>query len=127
MTQLSMVNVAYDVMKQEQKEMNFHALYEKVSAVMGFDETQYDDKMSLFYTNITMDGRFITLGENVWDLRERHKFDQVHIDMNDIYADYTEEEEDDGVTVDAIVGEEVGEEDDEEDDGASQEDSYDDD
>ena len=47
---------------------------------------------SLFYTNITLDGRFITVGENAWDLRSRHKFSDVHIDMNDIYSD---DEEDD--------------------------------
>ena len=46
-----------------------------------------------FYTNITLDGRFITVGENAWDLRSRHKFSDVHIDMNDIYADEEETEE----------------------------------
>ena len=56
-----------------------------------FDETEKDDKESLFYTNITLDGRFITVGENNWDLRSRHKFSDVHIDMNDIYADDEED------------------------------------
>ena len=56
-----------------------------------FDDIQKDDKESLFYTNITLDGRFITVGENNWDLRSRHKFSDVHIDMNDIYADDEEE------------------------------------
>ena len=59
---------------------------------------------SLFYTNITLDGRFITVGENRWDLRSRHKFDEVHIDMNDIYADdeedASEEDSDDGLIED---------------------------
>ena len=49
----------------------------------------------VFYTNITLDGRFITVGENRWDLRSRHKFDEVHIDMNDIYADDEEDTSDD--------------------------------
>ena len=39
-----------------------------------------------------------------WDLRSRHKFDEVHIDMNDIYADEEEdtsdEEDDDGLVED---------------------------
>ena len=47
----------------------------------------------MFYTNITLDGRFITVGENACDLRSRHKFSDVHIDMNDIYADEEETEE----------------------------------
>ena len=54
-----------------------------------------EENESLFYTNITLDGRFITVGENRWDLRSRHKFDEVHIDMNDIYADDEEDTSDD--------------------------------
>ena len=47
---------------------------------------------------IILDGRFITVGENNWDLRSRHTFSEVHIDMNDIYAeeeDVPEEPEED--------------------------------
>ena len=61
--------------------------------IKDFDEEEKDEKESLFYTNITLDGRFITIGENNWDLRSRHKFDEVHIDMNDIYTDEDEESE----------------------------------
>ena len=60
---------------------------------MSNEDEQKEDKESLFYTNITLDGRFITVGENAWDLRSRHKFSDVHIDMNDIYADEEETEE----------------------------------
>ena len=49
-------------------------LWQEVSEVKGFDEEEKDEKESLFYTNITLDGRFITIGENNWDLRSRHHF-----------------------------------------------------
>ena len=46
----------------------------------------------------------ITVGENHWDLRSRHKFSEVHIDMNDIYNDeeteVDEEDVDDGLVED---------------------------
>ena len=41
-----------------------------------------------------LDGRFVTLGENIWDLRSRHTFDKVHIDMKDVYSDVETEDED---------------------------------
>ena len=41
----------------------------------------------------TQTGRFVTLGENTWDLRSRHTFDKVHIDMNDVYSDVDSESE----------------------------------
>lgn len=95
---MSMVDVAYELMSKKKSAVNFYKLWEEVCQMKKFDDIQKDDKESLFYTNITLDGRFITVGENNWDLRSRHKFSDVHIDMNDIYADeedISEEVEDD--------------------------------
>lgn len=111
MMYLSMVDVAFELMTKKKKEVEFAKLYQEVSEVKGFTAQEAEEKMSIFYTDITLDGRFITLGENRWDLRTRHKFENVHIDMNDIYAELEDEEE-------------LMEEDEE--DGLSSEDSYDD-
>lgn len=123
MTQMSMVDVAYELMLKKKKEVEFSKLYTEVSEIKGFSQEESEKNQSLFYTNITMDGRFITLGENRWDLRERHKFENVNIDMNDIYADYQDDEESDEDDEDKDLDEEENED---EDDGISQEDSYDD-
>ena len=88
----------------KKKPVDFYKLWQEVSEIKGFSEADKDENESLFYTNITLDGRLITVGENHWDLRSRHKFDEVHIDMNDIYADEEEEspeeEADDGLVED---------------------------
>lgn len=93
--QSSMVDVAYDLMTKKKKPVDFYKLLQEVSEIKGFDQNDQEENESLFYTNITLDGRFITVGENRWDLRSRHKFDEVHIDMNDIYADDEEDTSDD--------------------------------
>ena len=100
--QSSMVDIAYDLLKMKKKPVDFHKLYQEVSEVKGFTLEEKEKFESLFYTNITLDGRMITTGENCWDLRTRHKFEEVHIDMNDIYADEDEEEDiiDDGLIED---------------------------
>jgi DNA-directed RNA polymerase, delta subunit len=120
MSQMSMVDVAFELMKKKRKEVEFAKLFTEVSEIKGFTPEEADERESLFYTNITMDGRFITLGENRWDLRERHKFENVHIDMNDIYADYQDDEEN---SSEEDLDEEIEEE---EDEGIASEDSYDD-
>jgi DNA-directed RNA polymerase, delta subunit len=97
--QSSMVDIAFDLMKKKKKPVDFYKLWQEVSEIKGFDEEQKLENESLFYTNITLDGRLITVGENRWDLRSRHKFEEVHIDMNDIYneeEEVEEEDEDDG-------------------------------
>lgn len=101
--QSSMVDIAYDLLKMKKKPVEFHKLYQEVCEVKGFSLEDKEKFESLFYTNITLDGRMITTGENHWDLRVRHKFEEVHIDMNDIYADEESDEEeivDDGLIED---------------------------
>ena len=99
--QSSMVDVAFDLMKKKKKTSWF---WQEVSEIKGFNEEEKEENESLFYTNITLDGRMITVGENHWDLRSRHKFSEVHIDMNDIYNDeeteVDEEDVDDGLVED---------------------------
>ncbi len=99
----SMVDVAYSILKDLQREVSFKELYDEVSAKLEFDEETKSEKISKFYTNLSLDGRFVNLKEGNWDLREHHKYDDVHIDMNSFYKDMDDEdkqnhdtEEDDG-------------------------------
>ena len=87
----SFVDTAYDIVVKNGAELPFATLWNNVCEELGLTQEDRVARVSYFYTQLTLDGRFVTLGENVWDLRIRHTFDKVHIDMNEIY---TEEEED---------------------------------
>lgn len=92
----SKTDIAYRLMLKKKKERNFYDLWEEVKAelakVLEPEEiVNVDEDISFFYTNLTLDGRFVNVGENKWDLRERVTFDKVHIDMNDFYADDEDE------------------------------------
>ena len=99
----SMVDVAYELMLKKKKAVNFYKLWQEVSEVKGFEDEEKEEKESLFYTNITLEGRFITFGENNWDLRTRPKFEEEHIDMNDIYNEEEEEESEIEEDVDSTI------------------------
>ena len=60
-------------------------------------------KKNLYSIQTSLRRTFITVGENNWDLRSRHKFDEVHIDMNDIYTDEDEESEEVEDDVDSTI------------------------
>ena len=92
----SKTDIAYRLMLKKKKERNFYDLWEEVKAelakVAAPEELEnVEEDISFFYTNLTLDGRFVCVGENKWNLRERVTFDKVHIDMNEIYADEEEE------------------------------------
>ena len=59
--QSSMVDIAFDLMKKKKKPVDFYKLWQEVSEIKGFSEADKDENESLFYTNITLDGRLITL------------------------------------------------------------------
>ena len=93
MNKKSMLDVAFDIISEKDYSKNgiaFADLLEEIGRRLEMTEEELCKKASNFYTDLLRDGRFVTLGENTWDLRTRHKFEKVHIDMNEIYR---EEEE----------------------------------
>lgn len=87
----SMVDVAYSYLKETNCKVKFNDLFNVISERIGFTEEEKENLISNFYTNLSLDGRFVTLGNNEWDLRSNQTYDKVHIDMNDIYTDMEEE------------------------------------
>ncbi len=87
----SMVDVAYSVLKGVPASMNFKDIYTKVLELKQMSEEEGKKVIAQFYTNLTLDGRFVDLKDNEWGLRERETYDKVHIDMNDVYSDIDEE------------------------------------
>lgn len=83
----SLLDLAYDYVSQQQHQSKFQDIWAYCVKEKGFDEQQGATKISSFYTTLMLDGRFVTLGENEWDLRTRHKFEKVHIDMSEVYSD----------------------------------------
>jgi DNA-directed RNA polymerase subunit delta len=101
-----MLDVAYRILKESSEPVAFADLVEKVAGELGYSKQEKDAKMAQFYTNLTIDGRFVVLTDNKWDLRERVSYEMAHIDMNEAY---NEVEEDDSAASDEKT-EEFGEE-----------------
>ena len=113
----SNLDVAFELVSKKKNPVVFSKLWEEVSQIQGLSEEEAKKRASKFYTALSLDGRFITLGENTWDLRSRYTFDKVHIDMNEVYSDESDEVEDeDRSEDDYFIDEEDEESEDEEDD-----------
>ena len=90
----SLLDYAFDFVSSQKEPVPFDKIWEHVVAAAGLSEEEAKNKVSRFYTNLMLDGRFVTLGENLWDLRSLHTFDKVHIDMKDVYSDVEAEDDD---------------------------------
>ena len=83
----SLLDLAYDYVSGQNQQSKFQDIWAYCVKEAGLSEEEANAKVSRFYTNLMLDGRFVTLGENEWDLRIRHKFEKVHIDMSEVYSD----------------------------------------
>ena len=91
----SLLDYAFDFISGQKEPTPFDKIWEYVVKAAGLNEEEASNRVSRFYTNLMLDGRFVTLGDNLWDLRSSHTFDKVHIDMKDVYSDVEESEDDD--------------------------------
>lgn len=89
----SMIDVAYDLMSTKKKAIVFLKLWEEVCQVMAFTKQQEEDNIAQFYSDLSLDDRFVNVGENKWDLRERYTYHEVVVDTEEILID--EESDDD--------------------------------
>ncbi|MCQ2793895.1 MAG: DNA-directed RNA polymerase subunit delta [Bacilli bacterium] len=92
-TNKSMIDIAYDAM-QEKKTITFSVLWNTIAKKLNLTDEEKEKKVAAFYTQLSLDGRFVALGNNKWSLRDRLPYDKIHVDLSDIYNDMEEESED---------------------------------
>lgn len=89
----SMTDVAFKCLSKRKREIDFVKLWSDVSKQMAIPDEKMKKKKSQFYSELMLDSRFASLEGNKWDLRNRRKFDEVHIDTSDIEFDDDEIDE----------------------------------
>ena len=85
----SMTDIAYDVISKKKRAVQFVKLWEEVSNLYGAS----NDKVAQFYSDLTFDSRFASFKDNKWDLVERRKFAESHVDLSEIELGDDESEE----------------------------------
>lgn len=93
MNEKSLLDYGFDVLNASKDPVKFIDLFNAAVKASGLtlSESELRSRMSKFYTQLSLDGRFVDLTDNFWDLRSRHVFEQVHLDMIDAYSDEDED------------------------------------
>lgn len=89
----SMVETAYQVLQKHEGSIPFVQLWREVSKEMGFTPSQAEDNIAQLYTDLSMDGRFLNMSGNTWDLRSRHTYSESVTDTSEIALDDGDEED----------------------------------
>lgn len=67
--ELSMIEVAHAILDQKGEILDFSALLKEVQEFLNINSKELAVATSQFYTDLNIDGSFISLGENRWGLR----------------------------------------------------------
>ena len=87
MVRKSNVDIAFDIISANETPIAFADLWARLCEENNYTEAESTRKIGSFYTSLLLDGRFVNLGDNKWDLRSRYKFDKVTLDVNECYSD----------------------------------------
>ena len=75
--ELSMIEVAHAILDQKGEILDFSALLKEVQEFLNINSKELANATSQFYTDLNIDGSFISLGENRWWLRSWYPIDFI--------------------------------------------------
>lgn len=75
--EMSMVEVAYELMVDTKQPFTYGDLVSQVAEIKEMSKEEVMERISYLYTDLNIDGRFISLGENRWGLRSWYPFEQA--------------------------------------------------
>ena len=87
---LSYTTIAKLYLEENKTTMNTADLFKEICKLLNLSDREYQDKIADFFQSLTTSKEFILLPDGKWDLKGNHK---VKIDMDEIYEDKEEEDE----------------------------------
>ncbi|WP_018659621.1 DNA-directed RNA polymerase subunit delta [Allofustis seminis] len=76
--ELSMLDVAKMILVRHGDIMDFNDLLAEIAEFLELDDDQLESEMAQFYTDLNTDGQFISLGDNLWGLRNWYPFESIN-------------------------------------------------
>lgn len=75
--ELSMVEVAHAILEAKNEVLDFNQLLVEIQEYMELSDEALESRMARFYTDLNIDGSFISLGDNSWGLRAWYPIDSI--------------------------------------------------
>ncbi|UOQ94981.1 DNA-directed RNA polymerase subunit delta [Halobacillus shinanisalinarum] len=75
--EISMIELATMILKDKGEAIDFNDIFERIASLKGFNEKQKEEYIAQFYTDLNVDGQFMTIGTNRWGLRSWYSVEQM--------------------------------------------------
>ena len=94
----ALIDIAYDVLSSKKRPLAFKDLWLKVASQAELSQEEASEQLGRFYSDMSLDSRFVQKDENKWDLKKRYKFAETFVELDidsedDEVDDYYQSEE----------------------------------
>lgn len=72
-----MLELAGLILEDAKKALSFQEIYDQIAEIKEFTKKKKEEKISQFYTELNVDGRFMTIGSNMWGLKIWYPVEQA--------------------------------------------------
>ncbi|WP_462130050.1 DNA-directed RNA polymerase subunit delta [Staphylococcus pseudintermedius] len=97
----SFIDMVYTLLSEQNATMNLYDIIDEFKRIGHYEDAQIEDRIVQFYTDLNTDGRFLSVGDNVWGLRDWYSVDDIEekiaptIQKFDILDEDDEDDEED--------------------------------
>lgn len=82
--ELSFVEIATAILDEKRDTMPFSDIVAEIQSFLGLSDDDMKARLAQFYTDLNVDGSFISLGNNVWGLRAWYPIDAIDENIHEI-------------------------------------------
>ena len=92
--ELSMLEAAEALIKRKVKPQQFSKIAQEVFELMGItdEDENMNARVAQLYTDLSLSGKFVVLGDDMWDLKSRQPYDAADYDTYELGFDSEEVE-----------------------------------
>ncbi|MBA8760644.1 DNA-directed RNA polymerase subunit delta [Staphylococcus schleiferi subsp. coagulans] len=73
----SFIDMAYTFLSEQNQTMNLYDIIDEFKRIGHYEDDQIEDRIVQFYTDLNTDGRFLSVGDNIWGLRDWYSVDDI--------------------------------------------------
>ncbi|WP_026695971.1 DNA-directed RNA polymerase subunit delta [Peribacillus kribbensis] len=75
--EMSLIELAYDYLAGQKQAIPFSEIIDEIKRLQDLSDEDLKSRLAQFYTDLNIDGRFTSLGENRWGLKAWYPVDQI--------------------------------------------------
>lgn len=79
--EIPMIDIMYHYLNSERKPIDFYTIMDKIAEYKGWSEKEKRERIVQAYTDMNIDGRFVSLGDNKWGLKSWYPVEQTEEEL----------------------------------------------